>query len=55
MSLGDNNVKKLNNYKKRGEGADGGVDILAGAGPLGFGMPRLSRIGIRATFSTPLK
>jgi restriction system protein len=23
------------------EGADGGVDILAGAGPLGFGMPRL--------------
>jgi restriction system protein len=23
------------------EGADGGVDILAGAGPLGFGLPRL--------------
>ena len=23
------------------EGADGGVDILAGSGPLGFGMPRL--------------
>jgi len=23
------------------EGADGGVDILAGAGPLGFGSPRL--------------
>ena len=36
-------ILKLNRYTtyRSPEGADGGADILAGAGPLGFGEPRL--------------